>query len=266
MRKAAMRLAALVMLAVILFAGLLTGNRGKTVNGEVTEPEKDPPGEIYVYIRSAKAKHQTEGGYLVEVEFTTDTPDGLSGMRMVTVCCEKQQAAFSLTEDNLGDVHSVSFLTEQQPETVTVEVRAHQTEAGLLLISDGEGQLCGSASAPVNGDRILYLSGAKPCAAYQIYRIADLSDLLSGRIVVSSKPTVKEWETYGISANYATTLTTEADGTAVCNFTREGLEDGIYLAVGEGECFYVCLPKVDASGEFISSVVRISLKDGGDCT
>ena len=51
------------------------------------------------------------------------------------------------------------------------------------------------------------------------------------------------------------------DGTAICNFSQKGLADGLYLAVGEEETFYLCLPQVDASGELLSSMVSFSLVD-----
>ncbi len=261
MREAAMRLAAMGMLAMILFTGLLPGKTEKQEDAGITVTGTYEQEEIFIYIRSANAQGRVDGGYLVEVEFTTDTAKSLTDMRMVTVFCGEQKSSFPLTEANLETVHRVNFVDVVQPETVRVEVRAHQTEEGLLLISDGEGQLCGSASAPVNGDRILRLSGACPGASFQIYRIADLSDLLSGLVILSGKPTVKERDTYAIPDRYATTITAEADGTISCNFTREGLQDGIYLAVGEREAFYVCLPLVEASGELRSSVVRLSLGD-----
>ena len=270
MRGEAVRLAAVMLVLLVLFAVLHWGNAGPQEDGSIIDTGPREPEEIYIYIRSAKSQRKTDGNYLTEVEFTTDIPGELTGMRMVTVFCGKQKTAFSLTEDNLGNVHKVCIPARVPPEMVRVEVWAHQTEKGLLLISDGEGQLCGCAEAPVDGDRILHLSGAKPGASYHLYRIADLSELLSGRVTLSSQPTVKERVAYALPDRYAATITAEADGTLFFNFTREGLPDGIYLALGDGEAFYLCVPQVEASGEFVSSVVRLSVgeeqRDAAKCT
>ena len=258
MKHAAWRLTAMLVLGVLLL-GLLPGKKQYRETEEITVLRNPEPEEIYIYIRSAKTRHQDDGNSLVEVEFTTDTAQMLSEMRMLTVFCETQSLTFALTEENQGDVHSVSFVTAEQPETVRIEIRAHETQPGLLLISDGEGQLCGYAEAPVDGDRILKLSGVRPGAEYQIYRIAELPELLSGELCLSENPTVKEQETYAVPDRHAVTLVADIDGTAICNFTREGLPDGLYLAVGEEDVFYLCLPRVDATGALISSILRIPL-------
>ena len=86
-----------------------------------------------------------------------------------------------------------------------------------------------------------------------------LPELLSGELCLSENPTVKERETYAIPDRHAITLVADSEGTATCNFTREGLADGLYLAVGKEENFYLCLPRVDATGELIGSILRIPL-------
>ena len=258
MKNVVLRLMTMVVLGVLLL-GLLPGKTQYRETEEITVLRNPEPEEIYIYIRSAKARHQDDGNGLVEVEFTTDTAQVLTEMRMVTVYCGKQDLTFALTEENQGDVHRVSFLTAEQPETVRIEIRAHETQEGLLLISDGDGQLCGKAEAPVDGERILLLSGACPGTVYQIYRIAELPELMSGELRVSGEPTVKEREGYAVPERHAVTLIADTDGNAACNFTREGLADGLYLAVGKEENFYLCLPRVDATGELIGSILRIPL-------
>ena len=263
MKNFALRLTAMVVLGVLLLVALLPGKTPKRDAEEITVYQNPESEEIYIHIRSAEARYLDNGNSVIEVEFTTDTAKKLTGMRMVTVFCGNQKLRFALTEENQEDVHRVSFLAAEQPEWVWIEIRSHETQAGLLLISDGEGQLRGSASAPVDGDRILYLSGSRPGAVYQIYRISELSELLSGELSLSEKPTVKERETYAVPERHATTVIADPDGTALCNFTREGLADGLYLAVGEGEDLYLCLPRVDASGELMGSILRLSLAESG---
>ena len=259
MKHMALRMMAVAILGGLLLAGLLPGTGTKRNAEEIMVYAYPEPEEIYITIRSAKARQLDDGNSLIEVEFSTDTAEILTEMRMVTVFSGNQKLTFALTADNQEEIHRVSFLAKEQPEPVWIEIWAHETQAGMLLISDGEGQLCGRTAAPVDGDRVLELSGACPGAAYQLYRIADLSELLSGELMLSEKPTVKERIAYAVPDRYATTVIADTDGKTVCNFTREGLEDGLYLAVGEDEDFYLCLPRVNASGELISSILRISL-------
>ena len=262
MKGGELRLAAVILLVFVLVAELLPGKKGEKGDAgiNVTAPYEENR-EVFIHVCSANAVRQRDGRYLVEVEFTTDSPGKLENMRMVTVFCGEQKTGFSLTKENLENVHTVSFLTAIQPETVRVEVRCHQTEAGLLLMSEGEGQLCGEAAAPVDGDRILQLSGGQPGASYQIYQVAELYELLAGMVVLNMEPTAREREAYAVRERYSTTLTMDERGAAICNFTLEGMEDGVYLVTGEGEAYYVCLPQVEASGEFKSSIVRLSLGD-----
>ena len=192
MKNTALRMLTMAVLGVLMLAGLLPETEQPRDAVEIYVSENRQPEEIYITIRSANAWHQEDGSSVIEVEFTTDTAEILTDMRMVTVFSENQKLTFALTGDNQEDIHRVSFKAAEQPETVQIEIRAHETQEGLLLISDGEGQLCGKASAPVNGDRILRLSGARPGATYQIYRIGELSEVLSGEWRLSEKPSVKE--------------------------------------------------------------------------
>lgn len=262
MKQNIIRTAAVAVLGILLMLALLPEKAEEERNTGI--PVTVPPEEkrdIYIHVCSVDALRQRDGQYLVEVKLTLDSPGKPENMRMVTVFCGDQKRVFSLTKENFEDVHTVCFLAADQPETVRVEVRYHQTEAGLLLMSEGEGQLCGEAIAPVNGDRILLLSGGVPDASYQIYQVAELYELLSGMVVLNLKPTARELNTYAVRERYMTSLTVDEQGTACWNLTLEDVEDGVYLVTGEGEAHYVCLPQVDASGELISSVARLSLGD-----
>ena len=253
------RTAVMIVLGMLLILMLLPGKAEEKNAGITVAAPYGENGDVYVHICFANAVRQRDGRYLVEVEFTTDTAQDLTGMRMVTVFCGEHKKVFSLTKDNMEELHSVNLVTEDQPEAVNVEVRYHQTEAGLLLMSDGEGKLCGEAVAPVDGDRILQLSGGQPGASYQIYAVAELYELLSGMVILNLEPKAEELVTYAVRERLMTTLTADENGDAFCNFTQEGFKDGVYLVAGEGDAHYVCLPQVEASGEFKSAVARLSL-------
>lgn len=267
MKDGMLRAAVMVVLGLLILGFLFPEKPEEEAEGiTVLEPCEETE-EVCIHICSAVALRQRDGRYLIEVTFTTDLTGELKEMWMVTVFCQEQRQTFSLTKDNQNDVHMVSFLTPAQPETVKVEVRYHQTEPGLLLMSDGEGRLCAQTVAPVNGERILMLSGGEPGSAYTIYWVAELYELLSGMVILNLDPTAEDLDFYGVKERYRITLIADDKGDAYCNFTAEGLADGVYLVTGEAGACYVCLPQVEASGEFRSSVTRLLLVgEQGDAT
>lgn len=259
MKHMILRLTIAALAAAFLFVGLLSGETER--KADIPVPSAPWNGNVNIHIRSANAQRQADGRYLVEVVFTTDTAEDPSDLLVATVFGREQTACFLLTEENREKVHEVRFTEAVQPEQVRVEVCAHETEAGLLLVTDDDGQLCGEAIAPVDGDRVLALSGAAPGADYHFYRVAELGEFLSGTVKLSLRPTEQEITSYAINDNHVLTVSAEADGTASANFSQARLADGVYLAVGEGNAFYVCLPQVEASGELRASSVRICVKD-----
>lgn len=248
-----------------------------------------------LHIQSAKAEKKEDGTFHVTVEFTT-TADWNPGDQMtVTVFCEDQHRSFPLTAENMGDVHCVIFENVVKPENVRVEINGYQTAADVFLF-DGSGNrdatqsLVGyddstlpvhaEATTHISGDRILNIhkytpanqsgsandgtdvevgSGYTPLAnvEFEIYRVADLSDLLSGLVVLNKTPTAEEINRYKVSENYITTLVTDGAGFASFNFSEAGYSDGVYLVVEKdnpavavkAEPFYVSLPTTNPNGD-----------------
>ena len=263
MKRGYIRIAA-VLLVILLLVLLLPEK--KTDRKEENTVSSGASGEaqpVYIHIRCADAVRKGNGQYSVEVEFTTDVAVELERMQVVTVFCGEGQSEFFLTEDNLESVHRISFTEDFQPESVRVEARCYQTEKGLLLMQEGEGQLCGEATAPVNGDRLLWIFGGSVGEVYRIYRVAELTELLSGMVELNPVPTLRERIQYASEGDPAVTLVTDTTGNAACNFTREGLSDGIYLLAGTAEACYFCIPRVDASGALQSSQVWIAMEKDG---
>ena len=258
MQRGLIRLSA-VLLSLLLMIVMLP-ERPKYEEIRVTA-ENEVPDAVDIHIRSAVARDQGNGTYSVEVVFTTDMAGELEGMRSVTVFGDAQQHSFFLDGDNLEEVHTVCFTESEQPERIRVEVRFHRTEEGLLLMQEGEGVLCGEAEHPVDGDRFLRLSGGVPGEICGLYRVADLSEWLSGTVVLNWPPSVKERAQYAIRQRYAATVSLDKHGSGVLNFTREGLEDGLYLLEYGKMAMYICIPAVEASGTLCSSWVDVVLNE-----
>ena len=91
--------------------------------------------------------------------------------------------------------------------------------------------------------------------------MAELHELLSGMVALSMEPSPEEMELYGVGERYVTTLILDENGNATCNFTLEGFGDGVYLVAGERDAYYICLPLVEATGEFRGSAARLSLRE-----
>lgn len=222
----------MLFLVMGLFAWALFGGEGK-----VSGPEPS------VHIRSAQAVHQADGTYQVRVLLTTDATVHPGEALEISVSCADQRQSLPLTADTAGEVHSLEFSLSEQPE----EVRA--------AVGRSEGEPLGAdTAAPVDGDRRLILQGAAPGAVYRLCLVAELWQVLSCPLELCPDP---EAATVAPDSPGAT-LTADSEGNASLNLTRAGLPDGLYLLEGEGKSQYVCLPRVDASGELLSSVVTVS--------
>lgn len=248
-----------------------------------------------LHIQSADAEKQEDGTYHVTVVFTTNADWNSGDDLTVTVFCGDQHNSFSLNGDNMGSVHSVHFEGIVKPDEVRVEINGYQTAADVFLF-DGSGNrdatqsLVGyddsrlpvhaEATTHISGDRILNIhkyspstpsgnesdgtdvevgGGYTPLAnvEFEIYRVAELSDLLSGTVVLNKTPTAGELAKYKVSENYITTLITDGAGFASFNFSQAGYSDGVYLVVEKdnaavslkAEPFYVSIPTTNPDGD-----------------
>lgn len=90
--------------------------------------------------------------------------------------------------------------------------------------------------------------------SYEIYFVAELEDVLFGKVALSKLPSAREIARYRTDENLAAAVTTGASGAAVWNLTAAGFGDGVYLVAETGETpasdpFYVCVPCADPGGE-----------------
>lgn len=248
-----------------------------------------------LHIQSAQSEKQEDGTYLVTVSFTTNATYSAGDDLTVTVFCEEQQSSFPLTGENMGNVHSVTFSNVLKPDEVRVEINGYQTASDVFLF-DGSGNrdstqslvgyddstlpVHGEVTTHITGDRILNIHKYTPSTPsaeesdgtdvdvgsaytplanveFEIYRVAELSDLLSGNVVLNKTPTAAEIAKYKVSANYITTLITDGAGCASFNFSKAGYGDGVYLVVEKdnaavalkAEPFYVSIPTTTPDGD-----------------
>lgn len=248
-----------------------------------------------LHIRSAQAEKQEDGTYRVTVIFTTNATYTPGDDLTVTVFCEDQHISFPLTGDNMEDTHNLTFENIVKPDEVRVEINGHQNAADVFLF-DGSGNrdatqsLVGyddstlpvhaEAVTHITGDRILNIHKYTPSTPsgensdgtdvdvgsaytplanveFEIYHVADLSELLSGSVVLSKTPTAQELAKYKVSSRYITTLITDAAGFATFNFSLAGYGDGVYLVVEKdnaavslkAEPFYVSIPTTNPDGD-----------------
>lgn len=248
-----------------------------------------------LHIQSAEAEKQEDGTYQVTVNFTTNADYNAGDDLTVTVFCEDQHSSFPLTGENMENIHSAVFDNVVKPDEVRVEINGYQTAADVFLF-DGSGNrdatqslvgyddstlpVHGEVTTHITGDRILNIhkytpgtpsgeesdgtdvdvgSAYTPLAnvEFEIYRVAELSELLSGTVVLSKTPTAQELANYKVSKNYITTLITDAAGYATFNFSEAGYGDGVYLVVEKdnaavslkAEPFYVSIPTTNPDGD-----------------
>lgn len=100
-----------------------------------------------------------------------------------------------------------------------------------------------------NHDRILRIHTDSADAVFEIYEVADLLDVLFGVVKISREPTAPERARYQTESHLVAAVAADKTGEAVLDLTAAGLEDGVYLVVGQGEPFYVCVPGADAEGD-----------------
>ena len=248
-----------------------------------------------LHIQSAEAEKQEDGTYRVTVIFTTNATYAAGDDLTVTVFCEDQSSSFPLTGENMGNIHSLVFDNVVKPDEVRVEINGYQTAADVFLF-DGSGNrdatqslvgyddstlpVHGEVTTHITGDRILNIHKYTPSTPsgeesdgtdvdvgsaytplanveFEIYHVAELSDLLSGTVVLSKTPTPQELAKYKVSKNYITTLITDAAGYATFNFSEAGYGDGVYLVVEKdnaavsvkAEPFYVSIPTTNPDGD-----------------
>lgn len=98
-----------------------------------------------------------------------------------------------------------------------------------------------------------------------LYFAAALEDALFGRVQISREPGQEERKRVMQPENLVLELTTDAQGRAQISMSELELEDGVYLAAGEGfSPFYVCVPAPEGDGWTYTVEVSPGYRIGGE--
>ena len=232
------------------------------------------------------AVREADGTYTVTVTYTVDASwregDNLS---LTAVCGE----ITNQEELKSGD-GSVTFsgLTEKLPVTLTIS--GTQTGADVYLF-DAEGDrgvsqsmigydsttlpVVAQVTAEPDREINIYKSTSegenkRPLAniEFEIYLVATMEDITTGKVQLSEKPTKEEIDAYTAGAPLVT-LKTDAQGFAAYSLTDHGHPDGVYLVVEKKneavvcpvEPFFVSVPGTNEDGNGHSYTVTVHPKN-----
>ena len=220
-------------------------------------PKADAISEFSFKNVEYNAVREEDGTYTVTVSYTVDAllreGDNLS---LTSVCGDKANQDGLKTGDGFV---TFSGLTEKLPVTLTIS--GTQTGADVYLF-DAEGDrgtsqsMIGydSTTLPVlaqvsaEPDREIHIykttsegENKRPLAniEFEIYLVATMDDLASGKIQLNEKPTEDDIAAYA-AGDPLVTLKTDAQGFASYNMTANGHPDGVYLVVEKENDAVVC--------------------------
>lgn len=232
------------------------------------------------------ATREDDGTYTVTVTYTVDAnlQDG-DNLSLTTVCGEKSNQDALKTGD--GSV-TFSGLTEKLPVTLTIS--GTQTGADVYLFdADGDRGVSQSmvgydsttlpvlAQVTAEPDREINIykstsegENKRPLAniEFEIYLVATMEDIVTGKVKLSEKPTEVEIAAY-TTGNPLVTLKTDAQGFASYNMTDHDYPDGVYLVVEKEneavvcpvEPFFVAIPGTNEDGTGHSYTVTVHPKN-----
>lgn len=240
-----------------------------------TAPMDDAVSEASFENVRYSAQKEENGTYSVTVSFRVaariDDGDSLT----LSAYCGGQSQKFQLTQ---AGEYQFTFRDMEDRQEVKLVISGHQTGADVYLFdADGDRTVSQSmvgydnSRLPVYGevivtpDRILNImkttgeaEGKIPLAdiSFQVYKVATLSQLEKGEVVLSEKPSEEDIRSYAVPENLIATLTTDAAGNASFNFTQNSQPDGVYMIVelpsaatiGVIEPFFISVPGTTEDG------------------
>ena len=231
---------------------------------------------------------QEDGTYNVTVTGSVNTTVSAGDEMVLSAQCGEEVKSQPLTAAG-----SFSFSFEGLADRAEVELQINgYQQGGDVYLFDAEGDRTTSQSLvgydssrlPVHAqviakpDRILDIlktssadQGKVPLAniSFDIYRVASMADIESGKVVLGENPTSAQVASYATPGNHVVKLTTDIQGRASYNFTENGHSDGVYLVVeqfssatlGAIEPFFVLIPGTKADGTGYSYTVTVSPKN-----
>ena len=229
-----------------------------------------------------------DGSYTVAVSFRLEASiDGNDALTLSAHCAGQSQkvdlteaGSYQFTFRDLEDRPEVRLVAEgiQTGGDVYLFDAVGDRAASQSMVGYDDSVLPAYAELLVTPNRVLNIfkttgeaEGRIPLAdiSFQIFRVATLSQLEKGQVVLGEKPTAADIEKYAVPSGLVTTLTTDAAGFASFDLTKNGQPDGVYLIVelpnaataGVVEPFFVILPGTTEDGSGNVYTVTVSPKN-----
>ena len=231
---------------------------------------------------------EEDGTYTLTVAFRVETDIGSGDSLTLSAECALQRQTVELTE--AGD-YQFTFRDLEDRMAVKLAISGYQT-GGDVYLFDAQGDRTASQSMvgyddsllPVRGeitvtpDRIVNIykttgeaEGKIPLEniSFRIYKVATLSQLEKGEVILQEKPTQADLEKYAVPGYLVATLTTDAAGFASYNFTQNDQPDGVYLieelpsdaTTGVIEPFFIMVPGTTQDGSGNVYTISVSPKN-----
>ena len=243
------------------------------LNLEGQAPMADAVSEFSFKNVAYDAVREADGTYTVTVSYTVDASTREGDVLSLRAACgdETQELEFIPGEG------CAVFQGLAEKKTVTLTVSGYQTGADVYLF-DAQGDRAASQSMvgfdstylPVfaqvvaEPDRVIQIykttnegESKRPLAniEFEIYSVALMEDVVSGKVQLSEKPTEEDIASYTANGPIVT-LKTDAQGFATWNFTVNGYPDGVYLVVEKPnpsvvapvDPFYLAVPGTNEEG------------------
>lgn len=219
------------------------------------------------------AVKQEDGTYTITVTYEINTQIGAQDELTFRATCGDVVQSGKLTTGK----GKVVFENVKERENVVLEINGYQC-GGDVYLFDSVGDRNNAQSMigyddtklPVHGeviaspDRVINIyktTSEEPYTrlenvVFDIYQVATMEELESGKVTLHEKPTADEIEAYQTEERLIVTLTTDANGYATYNLTENGMPDGVYMVVEREhpaiiqviEPFFVAIPGTATDG------------------
>lgn len=230
---------------------------------------------------------EEDGTYTVTVTFDVNTQIDEGDTLTLRATCGTNV----YTEDLRSGANTVTFTGLKEAKEVKLEINGYE-QGGDVYLFDAAGERAVSQSMvgyddsllPVHGevvaapDRVVNIlkttsvdDGSVPLANIQfdLYLVATMEEIETGKVKLSEKPTAEEAEGYKIKEKLVATLITDAQGFATYNLTENGWPDGVYMIVeqfstatlGPVDPFFVAVPGTNENGDGFVYTVVVSPKN-----
>lgn len=231
-----------------------------------------------------------DGSYMLTVPYQVHVVLSEGDELTLTVGCGENRSNIALNQENLSG--NLELTGVKVSDDVVLEVNGYQVGGDVYLYDATENRensqsMVGydSSRLPVHGevtvesgDHMLQIykttgaqEGKTPLAniVFDIYQVATLEELASGKVTLGEEPTAEELANYQTEERRIATLITDAAGYASFNFTQNDKADGVYLVAERPNAavlapvapFYVAIPGTTQDGSEHINAVKVYPKN-----